>query len=235
LEVIVFFGQYDEKFISKISTDILNYIIKLFKLIEINNKQIFIINQFAKVFRKIFPILIKSKLDNKYINELIQILISLIEKEKIIYSSKLKEIKQEKNSLINENDYIIKNNPQEIYNFENEELSSVLSILLSILNSIDKITINPLLNIIEKEILTLLEFPLDKNSNKDIAFLLTKIIYFSDNKNEKSLAYINILLNIIDKEIETKNVTLYLGKLKEIIEMKDSDFLNQNQIDSLFD
>ena len=68
LEVIVFFGQYDEKFISKISTDILNYIIKLFKLIEINNKQIFIINQFAKVFRKIFPILIKSKLDNKYIN-----------------------------------------------------------------------------------------------------------------------------------------------------------------------
>ena len=235
LEVIVFFGQYDEKFISKISTDILNYIIKLFKLIEINNKQIFIINQFAKVFRKIFPILIKSKLDNKYINELIQILISLIEKEKNIYSSKLKEIKQEKNSLINENDYIIKNNPQEIYNFENEELSSVLSILLSILNSIDKITINPLLNIIEKEILTLIEFPLDKNSNKYIAILLAKIIYFSVNKNEKSLAYINILLNMIDKEIEIKNVKLYLEKLKEIIEMNESEFLNQNQIDYLFD
>ena len=230
LETIVLMGQYNEETFKNILPDILSYIIKLFNLFEFNdrnNYQIISIHEVAKVFKKIFPILMENKLESKFINELIQILITLIKTEKNIYLLKQAKLEkncwEDKNLLQNEND------------IENEDLSSLLSILLTIFNSIDTISIHSFLNIIENEILTLIQYSLDKNSKKLIAILLFKLSYLSEIKNEKSVVYINILLNMIDKETEANNVKIYFEKIKEIIDINETEFFDKNQIDYLFD
>ena len=68
-----------------------------------------------------------------------------------------------------------------------------------------------------------------------MAKILSKIIYLSNNKDKKSLSYINILLLMIDKETEESNVKNYLEQLKEIIDNNDFEFLNISQLNFLFD
>jgi hypothetical protein len=68
-----------------------------------------------------------------------------------------------------------------------------------------------------------------------LAKILSKIIYLSNNKDNKSLTYINILLNMIEKETEESNVINYFKQIKEILEINVSKFLNKNQLNSIFD
>ena len=231
LETIVLLGAYNEGIFDKLLPDIFSYLIKLMKLFETMNKKSSIImslSTFAKTFKKIFPILIKSNIYQNYINELMQILISLIKNEKNIYFESTKN-----NIMIASN-----NDDNDSYSDENTEkgeLSSLLLILLSILTNIDKESIQSFLNIIENDIFDLIDYPLDKKSKNMLAKILSKIIYLSNNKDNKSLTYINILLNMIEKETEESNVINYFKQIKEILEINVSKFLNKNQLNSLFD
>ena len=234
IEVIILLNQHNEILLKNNTEIILSYLIKLFNLIEINeknNEQILSIEELANTFKKIFPILIRNECNKELINNLITILISLINSEKNLYFSKLKEINREKDLIIYENDETDFNSG---YNLEKMKLSSFLSMIFTVLDSVNSIIIKPFLNLIENEIKPLIEYPLDKNSKKIIVNIIIKIIYFSENKSEKSLNYINILLKLIDNETEQKNVKVYLEKLKEIIEFNDSGFLNKNELDYLF-
>ena len=231
LETIVLVGQNNEDNFNGILPEILSYIIKLFKLIELflkNNKTMFSFNEFATCFKKIFPILFNKQCDKNCLNELIQRIISLIKSEKNIYFTQIKGIESEKNIFMN-------NNIQENYNLEKGDLSSFLSILFSLLNSLDNINIQPFLNIIENEMLSLVDYSLDKKSGKIIAKIMTKLIHLSNNNTQKSLVYINSILNMIEKETEILNVKIYFEQIKEMIELNDSEFLNKNQIDYFFD
>ena len=204
---------------------------KLFDILNKRKRQTISIIEFSKTFKKIFPIITKYNSYQKYINELIEICISLIKKEKKIYleSTKGKDIIFPNNN--DNNDCYIEDN------LENGELSALLSILLTILISVDKTTIQPFLNIIENEIICLIDYSLDKKSKNIFAKLLAKIIYLSNNKdkNKKILSYINILLTLIEKETEEINVQNYFEQLKEIIDKNDFEFLNKSQLNFLFD
>jgi hypothetical protein len=236
LQTIILIGQNNEELFNRILPVILTYIIKLFGLLEIiiqEKKQLIFIDEFAKTFKKIFPILMKNNKVIDFINELMKIMISLIKLEKNIYFSPIKPNIQ-KNILLSENENFVENQIE--YNYEEGELSSILSILLSILNCLDNSIIQfNLLSSIEDEIILLNENSLDKKSRILIVNILSKIIFLSINKNQKSLTYLNILLNMIDKETETENVKVYFEKFKEIIEFNDSDLLDKNQIKYLFD
>ena len=232
LETIVLVGEHNEKIFCKIVPDIFSYLIKLMKLFEILNKrksQVISINDFSKSFKKIFPVLVRYNSFLKYANDLIQIIISLIKSEKNIYLESTK----------NENKIIFSNNNDNDCHIEDYiekgELSSMLSILLTILKCIDKTAIQQYLNIIENEIICLIDYSLDNKSKNTLAKILSKIIYLSNNKDKKSLSYINILLLMIDKETEESNVKNYLEQLKEIIDNNDFEFLNKSQLNFLFD
>ena len=231
LETIVLVGEHNKEMFFKILPDIELYLVKLMKLLEYLNKiksQAISIIEFSKTFKKIFPIITKYNSYQKYINELIQILIILIKSEKNIYLESTKG----NNKIISSN-----NDENDIFeeNLENGELSSLLSILLTILKSFDKTIIQPFLNIIENEINCLIDFSLDKKSKNIFVKILSKIIYLSNNKDKKSLTYINFLLIMIEKETEESNVKNYFEQLKEIIDNNDEEFLNKTQLNLLFD
>ena len=238
LETIILAGGFNEVQFNKILPDILNYIIKLFNLLEIiikNNQQIISINEFSQVFKKIFPIITKNKIDFKFIIELIQILISLIKLEKNLYYESSNKNKNANNIFWNEYPDNNDDYAQSELNFEKGDLSSLLSILLNILNNVNNPNINSSLSLIENEILNLTDYSLDENSKKFLAEILSKIINLSSNKEMKTPIYVNILISMIEKEIEIKNVKKYFEKIKEIIEINNSEFLNKSQINSLFD
>ena len=207
----------------------------MLEIIIKNNLQIVSINEFSQVFKKIFSILSNYKIDFKFIFELILILISLIKLEKNIYLESSKQSNNENNIFWNEypgnnNDYA-----QSEFYLEKGELSSLLSILLIMLNYVDNPNIDSLLNLIENEILILTDYSLDEKTKNIIAEILSKIINLSKNKEKKTPIYVNILISMIEKETEIKNVKKYFEKIKEIIEINDSEFFNKNQLNSFFD
>ena len=236
LKVIVFLGSNNTELFNKIFPELMNYIIKLFSLIESMNKmnkQVLSIKELENSFKKIFPIISKNNLYKEYLDELILKIISLIRSEKKIYleSSKI-NIDKNRNFFNIEDNLNI--NFQSEYKLENGELYYLLSILDLILNSIDKLDNQKNLFLIENEILSLIEHFLDKKSRKKIAMILSRIIFLYTDKKQKSLIFINILLDTIKHEIEAENVKSYFEQLKEIINLNDSQFLNKNQINQLY-
>ena len=75
---------------------------------------------------------------------------------------------------------------QNIYNTQTEEFSSLLSLLITILSSVEDNTIIKKVFIdIENEIVPLINYRLDKSIRKKSSKILTKVILLMDNNEQK--------------------------------------------------
>ena len=127
---------------------------------------------------------------------------------------------------------------QNIYNTQTEEFSSLLSILLTILNSIENINITYQNFIeIENEILPLINYRFDKYIRIKSSKIITISIILMNDKDQKKLkgiSYIHILMNAIEKETSVLTVKNFLERLKEIIDSFNYEFLSKDEINNLF-
>ena len=128
---------------------------------------------------------------------------------------------------------------QNIYNTQVEEFSCLLSILLSILYSIEKININidSFFIQIENEILPLINYRLNKHIRNNCSKILTQIIILMpkcEQKKTKSMAYIQILINSIKTEVDATITKNFFENIKKIIECYKGEFLNKDYVNDLF-
>ena len=246
LELIASVGIHSIEKFNRIYSNILFYVIQLLKDYEDNknkNNNKFSICElkasFVKIIHIIFPIAINK---NEYINivyELMNNVISLI-KSKNIANINLTPNKEPQIINIYDEENYENDEDQNIYNFQIKEFSSLLSILLSILNSIDSNNIQKIqqnLNLIENEILPLITFQFDKYIRKKSSKILEKLIFLNndiDDKKVKSYLYINSLISAIEKEIDALITKYYFERIKEIMDNNDNEFLNKYRVTKIF-
>lgn len=241
LEIIVLIGVGSPDKINKILPIILSYIIQIIKDFEYDNKnekKNVSICEITKSLKKILPIIIKKNENINLLFELINNIISLIKLKNISSINCLTDIDFEITDLFNE-----KNNSdityQNIYNSQMEEFSCLLTILLTILNPIEKIKINiePYFLSIENEILPLINYRLYKKIRNKSSKVLTKLIFLMPNneqKKVKSLSYMHIMINAIEKETDALITKNFFERIKEIIDYNNNEFLDRDEINKLF-
>ena len=240
LELIVSIGVYTPEKFDAIIPYVFNYTIKILKDFAINEKKEsknISISQISKSFKKIFPLIIKKYENKNIFFDLISTIISLIKTKNIMTINYLSDNDLEITNFLNEiNDSNIVY--QNIYNTQTEEFSSLLSLLITILSSVqDNTIIKKVFIDIENEIVPLINYRLDKYIRKKSSKILTKVILLMDNneqKKMKSFAYINILINAIEKETDSLTTKYFFICIKEIIESFNEEFLSQEEINKKF-
>lgn len=246
LELIASVGIHSIEKFNKIIPNILFYVIQLLKDYEDNEKKnhnIFSIcelkSSFVKIILIILPILINKNDNINMIYELMNIVISLI-KSKNISNIDLSSINEPSMINLYDEEKFPNDEDQNIYNIQIKEFSSLLSILLSILNSIDSNNIQKIqqfLILIESEVLPLITFRSDKYIRKKSSKILEKLIilnYDNEQKNAKSYLFINSLINGIEKETDALNTKYFLERIREIMDCNDNEFLNKYRITKIF-
>ena len=240
LELIVSLGVYSPEKNDAIFQNILNYIIKLFKDFNYNEKkknEIIPISHISKYLTKILPIIIKKNENQNLLFELINIIILLIKSKNIMTINILSDNDFEINDFLSElNDSNI--TYQNIYNCQTEEFSCLLSILLCILNSIRNHNItNQIILDIENEIIPLINYPSDQLIKNKSAKIISKLILFMEDKEkkiDKSILYIHILIKSIEKETVVLTVKKFFERIKEILESNNEDFLSKEEINKIY-
>ena len=239
LELIASIGDYSLEKNNKIFQDILSYVIKLIKDFEFNDKnkeKSISICELSKSLVRILPIVIK-KIDNtNLILQLISDIISLIKTKNIMTLNFLSDNDFEITDFLgdfNDSNIIYQN----IYNTQTEEFSCLLSILFCILNNIKNIYIN-YQNIIdiENDIIPLINYRKNKNIRNKSAKIIAQLIFLINNNEQKrikSISYINIFINAIEKETNSLTACNLFERIKEIIESNEN-FLNNEEINKLF-
>ena len=240
LELIVSIGLYSPEKNKVIFQNILNYIIKLIKDFNYNEEkkeESISINNISKYLTKILPIIIKINENQNLLIELINNIISLIKYKNIMSTNILSDNDFEINNLLLElNDSNI--TYQNIYNCQTEEFSCLLSILLCILNSIRNNNItNQIILDIENEIMPLINYPYNQLIRNQSAKIISKLIFFIKDKEKKinkSIFYIHILINSIEKEAVALTTKKFFERIKEILESNNLDFLSKEEINKIY-
>ena len=246
LELIASVGIHSIEKFNKIIPSVLFYIIQLLKDYEDNEKKNlnkFSICEFKSSFVKIIliilPILINNIDNINMIYELMNIIISLI-KSKNISNIDLSSNKEPSMINLYDEEKFPNDEDQNIYNIQIKEFSSLLSILLSILNSIDSNKIQKIqqfLILIESEVLPLITFRFDKYIRKKSSKILEKLIILNnenEQKSAKSYLFINSLINAIEKETDALITKYFLERIREIMDCNDNEFLNKYNVSKIF-
>ena len=246
LELITSIGIHSNEKFNTVISNILFYVIQLLKDFEDNEKKNnnkFSICElkmsFIKIIHIVLPILINKNDNYNMIYDLMNIVISLI-KSKNIANIDLSSNKEP--SIINlyDEENVPNDEDQNIYDIQIKEFSSLLSILLSILNSIDSSNIQKLqqfLILIENEVLPLISFRFDKYIRKKSSKILEKLIILNNDneqKNVKSYLFINSLINAIEKETDALTTKYFLERIREITDCNDNEFLNKYRVTKIF-
>ena len=239
LEAIVLIGTSSIEKLSKIKEDILIYIIKIIK--EFGNKEnnkLISLCEIIKSFCQILPIIIKNNENINLLYELLNINISLIKSKNIMSLNILSDIDFEITNYINDLNNESNINYENLYNTQTEDFSSLLSLLLCILNSIINkkcITSQNIIDI-ENEIILLINYKQNKNIRNKSSKIMVKLISFMNNeqKRMKILSYIHVLINSIEKEIDGSTAKHLFERIKDIIDGFNEEFLAKNEVDNIF-
>jgi len=248
LELISSLGIHSiEKFNKRIS-NVLFYVIQLLKDFEDNEKKnnnnkfsiCDLKTSFVQIISIILPIEINKDEDINMVYELINIVISLIKSKNIININLSSNKGSPMINLYDDEENASNDEDQNIYDSQMAEFSSLLSILLSILNSIDSNNaqkIQQFLILIENEILPLITFGFNKYIRKKSSKILEKLIILNNDdeqKKIKSYLFIDTLINAIEKETDALIAKYFFERIREIMDCNDNEFLNKNKVTKIF-
>ena len=129
-----------------------------------------------------------------------------------------------------------KEDGKEIKTSETEELASSLSVLNTIIESIEG-EFAPYVDKVEEEIIQLIDYKPDTKVRSKSAKILPNLIKSINNeeiKMQKGKKYISLLIQMISKETDDHVCEKFFSHLKEVIE-NCGKILNKNELNELFD
>jgi len=155
-----------------------------------------------------------------------------------IFYTKNSESGIDQNSSFDSMFYNISKNFEEmiIKTSETEELASSLSVLNTIIESIEG-EFAPYVDKVEEEIIQLIDYKPDTKVRSKSAKILPNLIKSINNeeiKMQKGKKYISLLIQMISKETDDHVCEKFFSHLKEVIE-NCGKILNKNELNELFD